>query len=108
MMSLIYREIVKSGFEDALSSGVVITGGASIMEGMPELAEKVFGMPARRGIPQGIGGLVDIISSPIYATGVGLVLYGAKQDRSNKFKIRETNVYYKVKDRMKDWIEEFF
>lgn len=109
MMSLIYREIVKSGFEDALSSGVVITGGASIMEGMPEVAEKIFGMPVRRGIPQGVGGLVDIVSSPIYATGVGLVLYGAKQDRGNsKFKIRESNVYYKVKTRMKDWIEEFF
>ncbi len=109
MMSLIYREIVKSGYEDALSSGVVITGGASIMEGMPEVAEKIFGMPVRRGVPQGIGGLVDIVASPIYATGVGLVLYGAKQDRgNNKFKIRESNVYYKVKNRMKDWIEEFF
>lgn len=108
MMGLIYREILKSGYEDVLSSGIVITGGTTIMEGMPEMAEKIFEMPVRRGIPKGVGGLVDIISSPIYATGVGLVLFGTKQDTVHKFKIRDGNVYSKVKNRMKDWMSDFF
>ncbi len=106
---LIKREIEKSGFADVLASGIVITGGSSILEGMPELAERIFDMPVRRGSPQGIGGLVDVVSSPIYATGVGLVQYGSKQwARVSKFRVRENNVYAKVRSRMREWFGEFF
>jgi cell division protein FtsA len=109
IMSLIYREIVRSGMQDNLASGVVITGGSTILEGMPELAEKVFGLPVRRGIPKGVGGLVDIISNPQFSTGVGLVSYGSRLSGGDSFRIRgEDNIYAKVKNRMREWIGEFF
>jgi cell division protein FtsA len=73
------KEIVKSGHEDLLASGVVLTGGATSLEGTVELAEEVLGFPTRRGTPRGIGGLVDVVRTPAYATGVGLVLYGARR-----------------------------
>jgi cell division protein FtsA len=66
-------------------------------------------MPVRRGLPRGIGGLVDVVKSPMYATAVGLVIYGAQQqDGSPYFKIREENVYRKVKNRMKEWLGQVF
>src|SRR5512135_3139421 len=78
IFALVNREIVRSGFEDMIASGIVITGGSTIMDGIPELAEQVFNLPVRRGLPQKIGGLVDVVNSPVYATGVGLVLYGSR------------------------------
>src|ERR1700704_3416618 len=76
---LVHREIQKAGQEDLLASGVVLTGGSTLLHGMPELAEEVLGLPARRGVPRGIGGLTDVVKSPAHATAVGLLLYGAKQ-----------------------------
>ncbi|MBW1806907.1 MAG: cell division protein FtsA [Deltaproteobacteria bacterium] len=109
IFSLVQREIQRSGFEDLLASGAVITGGSTIMEGMPELAEDVLGMPVRRGIPVGIGGLTDVVSSPIYATGVGLVLYGREHLDSRFFPIRpDKNLYHRIKQRMKGWMHDFF
>ena len=108
IFQLVHREIQKCGYEDLLASGVVITGGSTLLQGMPELAEEVMGLPVRRGLPKNIGGLVDVVKSPMYATGVGLVLYGAKHQDARVFKIREENIYRKVKNRMKDWLEEIF
>jgi len=106
---LVQHEIQKAGMEELLASGVVITGGSTLLEGMPEMAEEVLGMPVRRGMPRHIGGLVDVVKSPMYATAVGLVIYGAKQRAGSPyFKIREENVYRKVKDRMKQWLGEIF
>jgi cell division protein FtsA len=106
---LVQHEIQKAGMEELLASGVVITGGSTLLEGMPEMAEEVLGMPVRRGMPRHIGGLVDVVKSPMYATAVGLVIYGAKQRAGSPyFKIREENVYRKVKDRMKLWLGEIF
>lgn len=103
------RELEKTGLMELLASGIVLTGGCSILPGMPELAEQVFDMPARRGVPHGFGGLVDVVSSPMYATGVGLVLYGNKQACvTSKFRVREANVYAKVRSRMREWFGEFF
>ena len=76
---LVQHEIQKCGLEESLASGVVITGGSTLLSGMAELAEEVLGVPVRRGLPKGIGGLVDVVKSPVYATAVGLVLYGAQQ-----------------------------
>jgi len=76
IFTLVARELARAGFQDAATAGVVVTGGTSIMEGVPELAEGIFDQPVRRGVPIGIGGLVDVIESPIYATAVGLALYG--------------------------------
>lgn len=75
MFHLVWDEISKAGYEKALNSGIVLTGGGAILEGMPEIAEQIFDLPIRRGIPSGVGGLADHISTPTYATAVGAVLY---------------------------------
>lgn len=71
--------IAETGYGDMLAAGAVITGGTTLLEGMPELAEQVLGIPVRRGVPTGIGGLADVVRSPAYATAVGLVRYGASR-----------------------------
>ncbi|OIP31660.1 MAG: cell division protein FtsA [Deltaproteobacteria bacterium CG2_30_63_29] len=106
IFALVFREIEQSGYADLIASGVVITGGTTILEGMPELAEQVLQMPVRRGLPRGVGGLVDVVKSPKYATGVGLVLYGAKNPEKDLFTIREEKVFQKVKRRMVSWFRE--
>jgi len=108
IFQLFRREIVKSGYEGCLSSGVVLTGGSTLLPGMIEMAEEVLGMPARQGLPMHVHGLTDVIASPIYATGVGLVLYGMRRQDKNFFRIRENNVFGKVKGRMTEWLSEFF
>jgi cell division protein FtsA len=85
---LVQREIAKAGFEDMLASGAVITGGTTILEGMPELGEELLALPVRRGIPRGIGGLVDVVRSPKFATSVGLVQHGARRQSHHSFKPR--------------------
>jgi len=100
------KEIVKAGFEDLLASGVVLTGGATALEGTVELAEEVLGFPTRRGVPRGIGGLVDVVKSPAYATGVGLVLYGARQ--RGKISLRNAAADKGVWKRMRSWFGEIF
>ncbi|BCR03967.1 cell division protein FtsA [Desulfuromonas versatilis] len=108
IFTLANREIIKSGLEDVIASGVVITGGTCILPGMPELAEQIFNLPVRRGVPRDIGGLTDVVNSPIYATGVGLVKYGTKNLQTSNFKIGQENVFDKVIRRMKEWFGEFF
>ena len=78
IFTLIARELGRAGFQDAATAGVVVTGGTSLMEGVPELAEAVFDQPVRRGVPFGVSGLAEIVQSPIYATAVGLALHGAR------------------------------
>ncbi len=108
IFSLVNREIAKSGYADLIASGVVITGGSAILPGMPELAEQIFNLPVRRGKPLDIGGLTDVVNSPIYATGVGLVKYGSVNTQTQTFKIGEKNVFERVAERMKAWFSEFF
>jgi cell division protein FtsA len=108
MFSLIHREVQKTGHLDLLSGGVVITGGTTLLEGMPEMAEFIFEMPVKRGIPQGIGGLRDVVNSPKFATAVGLLKYGARNTSRSKFAIRDKNIYDKVRGSMKTWIRDLF
>ncbi len=108
ILTLVKKEIIKSGYEDLLPSGVVLTGGASIMEGITEIAEDIFDMPVRRGIPGGIGGLTDIVSSPIYSTGVGLVLYGMRNKDKDSFENGDDSLFLKIMKRMREWFKEFF
>jgi cell division protein FtsA len=105
IFSLVNREIVKSGYKDLLASGLVITGGGALLEGIPELAEQIFNLPTRRGYPQGFGGITDVVNSPMYATAVGLVLYGAKNMPKRKFRIRDQNIFYRVMERMRRWFK---
>ena len=108
IFTLVNREIVKSGFEDLIASGVVLTGGSAILPGMPELAEQIFDLPVRRGKPSDIGGLTDVVNSPIYATGVGLVKYGSRNLQTRNFVIGQENLFDRVTRRMKEWFGEFF
>ncbi|HEU5059979.1 MAG TPA: cell division protein FtsA [Kofleriaceae bacterium] len=101
------REIARSGYLDAIAAGAVMTGGSTILPGLPELAESVLELPARRGAPRGIGGLVDVVRSPEYATGVGLVLYGARGEKLGTTPTeaeRERGVFR----RMKSWLGDMF
>ena len=108
IFALIQREIAKSGYSDLLSGGLVITGGATLLEGMPELAEMIFEMPVKRGVPLNIGGLRDVVNSPKFATGVGLIKYGANNLQKSRFPIREKNIYDKVRGSMRSWIKDLF
>lgn len=108
MFSLINREIIKSGYDELIASGIVITGGTSILPGMPELAEQIFNLPVRRGTPVDIGGLVDVVNSPIYASGVGLVKYGSMNAQAQKFKVGEDKMFERVAKRMKEMFSDFF
>lgn len=78
LFGMVQQKLKKTGFEDMFASGIVLTGGTALMEGIQEAAERYLGLPIRRGAPRNIGGLMDVVNSPIYATGVGLVLYGAE------------------------------
>src|SRR5215813_940498 len=107
IFAMLHAEIGKSGFEDRLASGVVITGGQSLLEGMQEMAEEVIGLPVRRGIPKGVGGLIDVVKAPAYATGVGLVLYGARSEANGLHNVtldRRRGVF----ERMRSWFSEVF
>jgi cell division protein FtsA len=81
LFTLVQAELRRSGYEDLIAAGVVLTGGTSKMEGVIELAEEIFHMPVRLGAPQGIRGLSDIVNNPIYSTGVGLLMYALKQQQ---------------------------
>ncbi len=109
ILELVKRELYKSGFHDQVVSGVVLTGGSSLMPGVEELAESVFEMQARSGIPQHVGGLLDIVKSPIYATGVGLLIIGSQQSgAARQLSSRDRKLFFKLFSRMKSWFAEFF
>lgn len=106
IFTIIQREIFRAGMENSIPSGIVLSGGSSLLDGTPEIAETVFNLPTRLGKPQGISGLVDVVNNPMYATGVGLVLYGAKSKDSKKFRIRDNNIFNRVMSRMKRWFKD--
>jgi cell division protein FtsA len=106
IFSLIKREIYRAGMENRVTSGVVVTGGTSLLEGVPEIAESIFEVPVRLGKPIGISGLVDVVNNPMYATGVGLVLFGARNRSAKKFRIRDSNIFNQVMTQMKKWFRE--
>jgi len=109
LFQLVHREVQRAGYLGQVGAGVVVTGGSSIMEGVPELTEQLFDVPVRRGTPRGVGGLTDVIGSPMYATGVGLGVYGAAHRSRRKFrKVTDRNVFDKVIARMKEWFGEIF
>lgn len=108
ILRLAHREIIKSGYEDLLAAGIVLTGGTAILEGMTELGEQVFNMPVRRGSPIGIGGLIDVVNSPLYATGVGLVMYGSKNRSARVYKRSEGNIFSRMVRGIKKFFNDFF
>jgi len=106
IFTLIKREIFRAGMDKIVTSGVVLTGGSSLLEGVEDIAETVFDLPSRLGRPRGISGLTDVVNNPMYATAVGLVLYGARIQPKKKFRIRDTNIFNRVMTRMKRWFKE--
>ena len=106
IFTLIKREIFRAGMDNVITSGVVLTGGSSLLHGITDIAESVFDVPSRLGKPMGISGLIDVVNNPMYATGVGLVLYGARNQPEKKFRIRDTNIFHRIMTRMKRWFKE--
>jgi cell division protein FtsA len=105
LFQLVHREIQKAGQEDLLASGVVLTGGSTQLAGMPELAEEVLGLPVRRGSPRNVGGLIDVVKSPAYATAVGLLHYGLKQAKEGRpFSVDAST----IKERLVGFFRELF
>ncbi len=111
LFTLVKAELQRSGYENLLAAGVVLTGGTSKMEGVIELAEEIFHMPVRIGMPQSVKGLADIVRNPIYSTGVGLLLYGMRQmqqqERSHHpVTVKEPKI--SIVERVKNWLKENF
>ncbi len=109
IFQLVNREIISSGCADILGAGIVLTGGSTLMPGMVELAEFVFDLPVKRAQPEHHEGFGELVASPIYSTGVGLVLWGA-QDRQNfsKKSVMSSTAVSRVKDQLKTWFGELF
>src|SRR5690606_17875526 len=108
LFTLVRAELQRSGFENLLAAGIVLTGGTSKMEGVVELAEEIFHMPVRIGSPQNVRGLSDIVRNPIYSTGVGLLLYGLKQhqERGTFSPVKEPRIT--LMERVKIWLKNNF
>ncbi|MFH1009147.1 MAG: cell division protein FtsA [Candidatus Latescibacterota bacterium] len=110
IFTMALREIKRTDYAELMSTGIVITGGGAMMAGTADLAERIFDLPVRLGVPQGVSGLTDKVSSPIHATGVGLVLYGAmhrSQGGGMIAGVRGDRLFYKILSRMKKWFREF-
>ncbi len=109
ILTLVMREIKKSGVEDLIPAGVVLTGGTSLLEGTSELAEKLLGVPVRIGYPQKVEGLTDRISNPMYSTGVGLVIYGSKHKSEKElFHTKEKGLFANIFKKLSNWFKENF
>jgi len=108
LLTLIQAELRRSGFEDLIAGGVVMTGGSSKMEGLIELAEEVFHMPVRLGMPRYVSGLSDVVRNPIYATGVGLLLFGEKHRSKGAINQLGGQGFSEVWQRMKSWFQGNF
>ncbi len=109
LFGLVQAELKRSGFENMIAAGVVLTGGGSRMEGAIELAEEVFNMPVRLGIPQHVTGLVEVVRNPVYATGVGLLLEAARKAKAGPAQrsIRQEQMVGAL-ERMKAWFQGNF
>jgi cell division protein FtsA len=109
IFTLLARDLARAGLEDAAAAGVVVTGGTSTMRGVPELAEQVFDVPVRRGLPTGLGGLADRVDGAIYTTGVGLVLCGAaRRGDSPPSEPAGGSVLRRIGRRVKGWAGDIF
>ena len=105
LFTFVQAELQRSGFEDLIAAGIVMTGGSSKMEGVVELAEEIFHMPVRLGLPQHVSGLADVVKNPIYSTGVGLLLFGRKQMQEGFSALRGSDGMW---ERMKSWFQGNF
>lgn len=108
LLGLVQGELRRSGFEGACAAGVVLTGGTSKMEGVVELAEEIFHMPVRLGVPQHVNGLSEVARNPIHATGVGLLLYGQQRRQNPSHEPVDTRSEKGLLKRMAEWFQRNF
>ena len=107
IFNLVDKEIIRSGYKELVASGVVLTGGTALLEGIVETAERILNLPVRVGYPNTVGGLSEIVKSPIYATAVGLILYGRSHESDSK-RNGNKNRLAKISQSMKNWFDEVF
>ncbi|MEQ1877384.1 MAG: cell division FtsA domain-containing protein, partial [Bdellovibrionia bacterium] len=108
-LNFVNNEIKKSGLSDQLGAGLVLTGGASQMDGVIELSEFIFDMPVRQGRPMHFGGLTDVVSSPGYSTVLGVLLHGAENDKGRGQTISTTSGFLgQISNKLKNFIDEAF
>jgi|SRR5665647_287171 cell division protein FtsA len=108
LYELVLNELRRSGMEEMIASGIVITGGSAMMRGMVELGEEIFHMPVRLGMPRYVGGLSEVVGNPRYATGVGLVLMGKQQVERHLQGQMESSSFGRVLEKMKSWFQGNF
>ena len=108
LLTLVQAELRRSGYEELIAGGVVLTGGSAKIEGLIDLAEEVFHMPVRLGIPQGVTGLADVVRNPIYATGVGLLQFGYRNRAAQMQEAGGGSSVKAVLNRMRDWFQGNF
>ena len=104
ILSLVDQELISSGYKNVLGAGVVLTGGGAMLDGIIDLAEQIFGLPVRIGIPQGVGGLKEEISDPMFSTAVGLLLYGAQNHETSA--IVKDGMFKGFFSKMKKWLSK--
>src|ERR671911_572426 len=102
-----WDEIRRAGYEKSLNSGIVLTGGGAILEGMPEIAEQIFDLPIRRGAPTGMGGLADHVHSPSFATAVGLVQHAQRHQVAESSRTAGAGAFSRVAGRLRGLFREF-
>ncbi|MBA2593618.1 MAG: cell division protein FtsA [Gammaproteobacteria bacterium] len=105
LFNLIQAELKRSGFEEMMAAGVVLTGGSAKIEGAVELAEEVFHRQVRLGLPQGVNGLVDVVKNPVFSTGVGLLMFGCENEQRGHRPLRHNSGVW---ERMKGWFQGNF
>ena len=108
LYEMVLNELRRSGMEEMIASGIVITGGSAMMRGMVELGEEIFHMPVRMGLPRYVGGLSEVVGNPRYATGVGLVLMGKQQLERHLTGQMESSSFGRIMDKMKSWFQGNF
>jgi cell division protein FtsA len=108
LLNLLQAELRRSGFEDLVAGGVVLTGGSAKMEGLIDLAEEVFHMPVRLGVPQYVAGMEEVVRDPIYSTGVGLLMYAHQHRFLQRPELSESRGLKAVLGRMKSWFQGNF
>ena len=109
LFTLVQAELRRSGYEDLVAAGIVLTGGTAKMEGVIELAEEIFHMPVRLGTPQNVRGLSDIVNNPIYSTGVGLLQYARRQQQEGRVAQNQSkNDGVSWLEKLKTWFQGSF
>lgn len=107
ILALVEQDLAQSGCKNLVGAGIVLTGGTALLDGVAELGEQIFNLPTRVGYPRGVGGLKDVVMSPMYSTAVGLLMYGArKEGLEQRFRIRDAHIFNRILTRMRKWFSD--